>query len=125
MRNQPTWAYCDVRSDGTITYYGVAGAHRTQARPNVQAVDTERWVEEAVAWLGLQGWELAGVVQGDGRTFYLKRAIDAHTADIEALRIGAAAAGLSLADVGMDDPDDQDIPSIDPARLIEQEFLPD
>lgn len=121
MRNRQTWAYCDVRSDGTITYYGVARAHRTQARPNVHKVETTRWVEEAVAWLGLQGWEIVGVVQDEGRTFYLKRPIDEHTAEVAAERSGTVAAGVSIAEV-IDDPD---VPAIDPVRLIEEEFLPD
>lgn len=125
MRDRQAWIYCDVRPDGTITYYGMAGAHRTQARPNVHRVETTRWVEEAVAWLGLQGWELVSVAQGDGRTFYLKRPIDEHTAEISAERSGTVAAGVSVAEV-IDHPgDNPDIPAIDPMRLIEEEFLPD
>ncbi len=125
MRDQRTWAFCDVRPDGTITYYGEAGAHRTQARPNVHAVETERWVEEAVAWLGLKGWELGSVMHDDGRTFYLKRSIDSSTADVDALGVGAEATGVSLAEIGIDPEEEPDVPRIDPVRLIEEEFLPD
>jgi len=126
VRSQQTWAYCDVRPDGTITYYGVADAHRIQARPNIHAVDTRRWVEEAVAWLGLQGWEMVGVVQGEGegRTFYFKRTIDESTAGLEAEHIGVAFAGVGLAEAGSL-PEEPDIPAINPVRLIEEEFLPD
>src|SRR4051794_41857769 len=73
IRNQQGWAYCDVRPDGTITYYGVADAHQTQARPNVQAVAAARWGEEAVAWLGLQGGGLGAGLDGGGRPHYFKR----------------------------------------------------
>ena len=38
MHDQRTWAYCDVRPDGTITYYGVADALQVQPRPNMGAV---------------------------------------------------------------------------------------
>ncbi len=125
MRDQQTWAYCDVRPDGTITYYGVADAHRTQARPNIHAVDTTRWVEEAVAWLGLQGWELVSVTDGDGRTFYFKRPVDEQTAEVAAARVGRAATGVSAAEMPDDPVDDPDESTIDPVRLIEEEFLPD
>lgn len=124
MRSQQTWAYCDVRPDGTITYYGVADAHRTQARPNIHAVDTRRWVEEAVAWLGLQGWEMVGVVQGEGRTFF-KRPVDGHTAEIGTARVGTEATGVGLAEVGSFPEGEPALPAIDPVRLIEEEFLPD
>jgi hypothetical protein len=126
MRDYQPWAYCDVRSDGTITYYGVADAHRTQMRPNVQAVDTLRWVEEAVAWLGTQGWELISVVErDDGRTFYFKRPVQDQTADVDAEAISleaATATDISL-DRRMDDA--PEVTRVDPARLIEEEFLPD
>jgi hypothetical protein len=125
IRNQQGWAYCDVRPDGTITYYGVADAHQTQARPNVQAVAATRWVEEAVAWLGLQGWELVAVLDGAGRTFYFKRPLDATGADLMAERVGAAVEGVRMPD-DVAPPDDEPGRSpIDPVRLIEEEFLPD
>lgn len=125
MSDRRGWAYCDVRPDGTITYYGVADDHRTQGRPNVHAVDATRWVEEAVAWLGLQGWELVGVVQDEGRTYYFKRPITDRGADIEAERIGIAAVGATVAAGDPLPEDDPEAPAIDPVRLIEEEFLPE
>jgi len=125
MRDRQTWAYCDVRPDGTITYYGVARAHRTQARPNIHAVDTTRWVEEAVAWLGLQGWELVNVVQTDERTFYFKRPVDEQEAEVAAERLGTVTAGVSAAEVTEVLDDEPGERRIDPVRLVEEEFLPD
>ena len=125
MQERRTWAYCDVRPDGTITYYGVADDHRTQARPNVHAVDTERWAEEAVAWLGLQGWELIGVVHGEGRTFYFRRPIDARTETFEGEDVAAAGAGTTPPEVGVVAGEEPDAAGIDPVRLIEEEFLPE
>ena len=125
MRDERTWAYCDVRPDGTITYYGVAKSHRTQARPNIHAVDTTRWVEEAVAWLGLQGWELVNVVQAEERTFYFKRPIDERTAEVAEERLGTVTAGASAAEVIDAIDEDPGKRAIDPVRLIEEEFLPD
>ncbi|HEV2074298.1 MAG TPA: hypothetical protein VGR29_11730 [Thermomicrobiales bacterium] len=125
MRDQQRWAYCDVRPDGTITYYGIAEGHRIQARPNVHAVDTNRWVEEAVAWLGWQGWELVSVVHGEGRTFYFRRPIAEHTAEVEAQNIGMEAVSLAVAEEDLVLDADADARSINPARLIEEEFLPE
>lgn len=125
MSSRQTWTYCDVRPDGTITYYGVAKAHRTQARPNIHAVDTTRWVEEAVAWLGLQGWELVNVVQGEERTFYFKRPIDERTAEVAEERLGTVIAGVSAAEVIDVLDEDFGERTIDPVRLVEEEFLPD
>lgn len=125
MSDRQRWAYCDVRHDGTITYYGIADGHRTQVRPNVNAVNINRWVEEAVAWLGWQGWELVSVAHGEGRTFYLKRPIDEHTAGIEAHKIGMESAGLAVAEQDLRLDVDADARAINPARLIEEEFLPE
>jgi hypothetical protein len=125
MRERHAWAYCDVRPDGTITYYGVAGDHRTQARPNIQAVDARRWTEEAVAWLGLQGWELVAVVPGEGPTFYFKRPIDEQVATLEIEQADAAIAGIAVSGVNDVPDDDTDRSQIDPVRLIEEEFLPE
>ena len=124
MSEHTLWAYCDVRPDGTITYYGVAEDHQTQVRPNVQAVDTRRWVEEAVAWLGTQGWELVGVVRmEDDRTFYFKRPIQQQAADVLAQTIDLEAATATIPERSVDD--SPEIPIVDPARLIEEEFLPE
>jgi hypothetical protein len=102
----------------------VAENHRTQARPNIHAVNAQRWAEEAVAWLGLQGWELVAVVQGEGPTFYFKRPLDDDTAVLEAERLADAAAG-PVGNAERGPADDAGAPDIDPVRLIEEEFLPE
>jgi hypothetical protein len=125
MSDHQMWAYCDVRSDGTITYYGVAEDHHTQARPNVHAVNALRWVEEAVAWLGTQGWELVSVVEGTDRTFYFKRPLQEQGAEILAEAIGLETATAAVIEPNPDATEERTEPVIDPARLIEEEFLPD
>ncbi|HVL25860.1 MAG TPA: hypothetical protein VM450_17345 [Thermomicrobiales bacterium] len=118
------WAYCDVRHDGSITFYGVADDHHTQARPNIHGIEARRWVEEAVAWLGAQGWELVAVVQGEGRTFYFKRPLDDEIVGGEEL---LATAGIEQRGSDLEEGPDEEagVSVIDPARLIEEEFLPE
>ncbi len=84
-------------------------------------METTRWVEEAVAWHGLHGRELVSVTDGDGRTFYFKRPVDEQTAEVAAVSVGRTATGVSAAEIA----DDPDGTTINPVRLIEEEFLPD
>ena len=125
MHTHTAWAYCDVRPDGTITYYGVAEAHQVQPRPNIGAVEPTRWVEEAVAWLGLQGWELVSVSAAPSRTYYLKRPIDASGADPEADLIAVEFTDGRPEQTAPAPDDGPDLSTIDRVRLIEEEFLPD
>jgi hypothetical protein len=63
-------------------------------------------------------------VQGEGRTFYFKRPIREQTADVAAAASALeAAAATPLSDPHLEDP--PALPVIDPARLIEEEFLPE
>jgi hypothetical protein len=81
-------------------------------------------VEEAVAWLGTQGWELVSVVLAeDDRTFYLKRPVRDQTADILAQPLARETATATAPDLPVNDT--PEIPVLDPARLIEEEFLPE
>lgn len=125
MHDQRAWAYCDVRLDGTITYYGGADADQVQPRPNIGAVEPTRWVEEAVAWLGLQGWELVAVSAGADRTYYLKRAIDTPSAELEADLVTVESTDVSLKETAPPADEGPDLSTIDRVRLIEEEFLPD
>ncbi len=126
MRGDPqAWAYCDVRRDGTITYYEVGDAHRVQPRPNIAAVNATRWAEEAVAWLGLQGWELVSVSAGTDRTFYFKRPIDTPTGELEALLVAMESTDAGPEDTAATPDDGSDLSLVDQVRLLEEEFLPD
>jgi hypothetical protein len=125
MNDAKAWAYCDVRPDGTITYYGVADAHQVQPRPNIGAVEPTRWVEEAVAWLGLQGWELVTVSAGISRTYYLKRPIDSSGADLEADLIAVEFTSEGPEQTASAPDEGPDLSTVDRVRLIEEEFLPD
>ena len=65
------------------------------------------------------------MVHGEGRTFYFKRPIDEQSAEIEAENIGMEAVGLAVAEKDLALDVDADARSINPARLIEEEFLPE
>jgi hypothetical protein len=123
--DQRAWAYCDVRPDGTITYYGVADAHRMQPRPNIGGVESTRWVEEAVAWLGLQGWELVAVSAGADRTYYFKRPIDTASADLDTDLVAIEVSDERSGGTGPSSEEDPDLSNVDRVRLIEEECLPD
>jgi hypothetical protein len=125
MHGERVWASGDVRPDGTITYYGIADAHREQPRPNIGAVEPTRWAGEAVAWLGLQGWELVAVSAGISRTYYLKRPIDASDADLEADLIAVEFTSESPEQTAPAPDKGPDQSTVDRVRLIEEEFLPD
>ncbi len=125
MRNPQVWAYCDVRLDGTITYYGVGDAHQVQPRPNIGSVDASRWAEEAVAWLGLQGWELVSVSTFADRTFYFKRPLDTPADELETLLLTMESTDADSEDTSATPDDGSDLSSVDQVRLLEEEFLPD
>lgn len=125
LRDHLFWAHRDVRHDGTITCYGIAEDHLTRARPNIHALDAGRWGEVSVAWLGTQGWELIAVAEGAGSTFYLKCTIEERSATLEIQVSGMETTGVSVTNEKVLLEDTANTLTINPVRLINEEFLGD